>query len=200
MNRCCARVKVFVAVAASAMLMSAMVRPAAADDNNANTVNWKTIVGIVQPGNIVGSFPVAPNPASCPVPPATPVGVGCINGAGQPWTALGGKAKVSLANGNLEFQVTGLVLAGGNSIGTVPATLTTVKGTLICIVGTPTTNVIIDTVFVPLSSTGDAQFSGSVGPIPTSCTSSNIAFLIRISANRWIANGSVRALGEGSGD
>jgi hypothetical protein len=196
MDRSCARVKIFVAVAVSAMLMSA-ARPAAADDNNANTVSWKTIVGIVQPGNIVGSFTTPP---SCPVPPATPVGVGCINGAGPPWTALGGKAKVNLANGNLDFRVTGLVLAGGNSIGTVPATLTTVKGTLICIVGTATTNVIIDTVFVPLSSTGDAQFSGSVGPIPTSCTASNIAFLIRISANRWIANGSVRALGDDSGD
>jgi hypothetical protein len=186
MDRRDALVRVFVAVAGGALLMSAMAGPAAAQ-----SVQWKNIVGIVQPANIVGSFTT---PASCNVPPATPVGVGCINGAGQPWTTLGGQADVNLANGQLDFNVNGLVLAGGNSIGT-PGAVATVKGTLICINTTPATNVIIDTVFVPLSSTGDARFSGSVGPIPTSCTSSNIAFLIRIAADRWIANGSVRFLG-----
>jgi hypothetical protein len=92
----------------------------------------------------------------------------------------------------MEFNVSGLVLAGGNSIGT-PDNITTIQGTLICIVGTTTSNVILSTIPVPLNSTGDAQFSGSLGPIPTTCTSSNVAFLITIPAGRWIANGSVRS-------
>jgi hypothetical protein len=31
-----------------------------------------------------------------------------------------------------------------------------------------------------------------VPPIPTTCTATNVAFLIRIAAGRWIANGAVR--------
>jgi hypothetical protein len=107
------------------------------------------------------------------------------------------QASVNLATGQLQFQVQGLVLAGGNSIGT-PDKITSVVGTLICIVGTTASpsNVVINTVSVPLSSSGDANFSGSVGPIPSTCTPSVVAFLIRTSATgNWIANGSVRTSG-----
>jgi hypothetical protein len=93
--------RVFAAVAGSALLMSAMAGPAAAQ-----SVQWKNIVGIVQPGNIVGSFAT---PATCSTTP--PIDVGCINGAGQPWTTLGGQADVTLASGQLDFHVNGLVLA-----------------------------------------------------------------------------------------
>jgi hypothetical protein len=137
-----ASVRMMMAVAAGALFMSAIAGPASAQN-----VKWQNIVGIVQAGNIVGSFTTPP---SCPVPPATPVGVGCINGGGQPWTTLGGQAKVNLSNSKLEFEVNGLVLAGGNSIGT-PDTITSVQGTLICIVGTATSNVILNTTSVPLS-------------------------------------------------
>jgi hypothetical protein len=51
----------------------------------------------------------------------------------------------------------------------------------------------IDTPLVTLSAQGDAEFEGNVGPIPTTCTPSNTAFLVRIAANRWIANGAVRS-------
>jgi hypothetical protein len=77
------------------------------------------------------------------------------------------------------------VLAGGNTIGSTGG-IPQVKGTLVC------QNVTIDTVLVPLSARGDAEFSGTVAPIPTTCTSSNIVFLVRIEAGRWIANGAVR--------
>jgi len=165
MYRCDALLRLFVAMTASALLMSAIASPA-----TAQTVNWQTIIGIVEPGNKVGN----------------------ITGAGAPWTVLNGHAGVNLSAGNLQFQVHGLVLAGGNDIGTTRA-VTQVKGTLICDAGN--TNVTIDAPLVPLDSQGNANFSGNVGPIPTTCTSSNIAFLIRIPStptNRWIANGSVR--------
>jgi len=161
-DRFSAPVKALVTVTASALLLSAMVSAAAADN-----VRWRTVIGIQQAGNTVGN----------------------ITGGGQPWTTLGGHARVDLAAGRVEFEVQGLVLAGGNAIGT-PATVNQVKGTLICDAGT--TNVTIDTVLVPLSAQGDAEFSGMVGPIPSTCNPSNVAFLIRVAANRWIANGSVR--------
>jgi hypothetical protein len=134
----------------------------------ADSVRWRTIVGIVQAGNMVGN----------------------IQGGGQPWTALGGRARVDLSRSRLDFDVQGLVLAGGNTIGT-PGTINQVMGTLICDAGG--TNVTFDTPAVPLSPQGDADFSGPIAPIVSTCNSSNVAFLIRIPAGRWIANGAVRS-------
>jgi len=76
-------------------------------------VEWRQIVGIIQPGNKVGS------------------GTGQVAGGGQPWTTAGGSADVDLAAGRLQFQVQGFVLAGGNAIGTSD-NVTMVKGTLVC--------------------------------------------------------------------
>ena len=142
--------------------LAAVSASAWADD----VVRWKTVIGIIQAGNVVGN----------------------IGGGGQPWSTTGGEAKVNLRNGRIEFNVRGLVLAGGNAIGT-PDGINQVKGTLICNAGT--TNSTVDTPLVPLSIAGDAQFSGDV-TIPADCSPTNIAFLVRIAANRWIANGSVR--------
>jgi hypothetical protein len=179
-----ASVRIFVAVAASALLMSAIAGPAAAQN-----VKWANIDGIVVPGNQVGT-----HTDNSTTPPTVTCGTDCIPGAGAPWSTLSGQAKVNLVNGQMQFNVKGLVLAGGNSIGT-PGTQTQVKGTLICVLGSAPTspsNIILDTVSVPLSSSGDAQFSGTIGTIPGSCTPSNVAFLIRILAGRWVAYGAVR--------
>jgi hypothetical protein len=170
MDRCCTRKNVFVAVTASALLMSAVASPASAD-----SVRWRTVIGVIQAGNVVGG----------------------ITGGGQPWSTLDGRANVDLSSSRVEFEVRGLVLAGGNSIGT-PGANTQVKGTLVCIVTTP---VVLDTVAVPLNSRGDAEFSGSIAPIPTTCTPSNVAFLIRsVVNNNWFANGAVRTSGRGGND
>ena len=149
-------------VVASALLAFASVSPAAADN-----VRWRTVIGIAQAGNVVGGIP----------------------GGGQPWSTLGGHASVDLSANHVEFEVRGLVLAGGNSIGT-PDGVVQVKGTLLCDPGGAA--LAIDTVLVTLNATGDAEFSGAVPPIPSTCTPTNVAFLIRIAAGRWIANGAVR--------
>jgi hypothetical protein len=132
-----------------------------------DVVRWKTVIGIIQAGNLVGTIP----------------------GGGQPWSTTGGEAKVNLRTGHIEFNVRGLVLAGGASIGT-PDAITQVKGTLVCNATTTA-----DTPLVPLTDTGDAQFSGEV-TIPPDCNTRNIAFLVRIAAGRWIANGAVRQSNE----
>ena len=202
MDRCHALVKVFVAVTASALLISATASPVAAQ-----IVRWRTVTAIVEPGNIVGSFT---NPPSCPIN-----GAGCFNGGGLAWSGGGlppheeqqqlsnnsqgqreareAQVTVNLATGQLQFQVHGLVQAGGNFVGTLPSNFPPVVGTIICIIAPSGPNVIFSTVPVALSSTGDAQFSGFIGAIPTTCTPSNIAFLVRNSVTgNWIANGSVR--------
>src|SRR5262249_12557646 len=143
MDRLSARGKLLAATAGAFLVLS-VASPAKADN-----VRWQTIVGIVQAGNVVGN----------------------ITGGGQPWTTLGGRARVDLSGSRLDFNVQGLVLAGGNTIGT-PGTINQVIGTLIC--GAGVTNATFDTPPVPLSPQGDADFSGPIGPIASTCNSSNV--------------------------
>jgi hypothetical protein len=143
-------------------------------------VEWKQIIGIIQAGNIVGS------------------GAGKVTGGGQPWSTIRGTADVDLESGELQFRVQGLVLAGGNAIGT-PDNVTQVKGTLVCdTTGSATgDSTLVDTELVPLSAQGDARFNGNVAPLPDACVSSpNIAFLIRTAGGAWLANGAVRVVGQ----
>lgn len=143
----------------------------------AQTVRWKQIIGIIEGGNLVGS------------------GTGQVTGAPGPWSASEGFARVNLGNGNIFFLVRGLVLAGGNSIGTT-GPVTSVKGTLVCDTdGSATGNsVLVDTDTVPLSPQGNARFRGSVGTLPDECVGEpDIAFLVRVPGfEAWIANGAVR--------
>ena len=163
-NRCGARAGICLAAMTGALVVSAIASPAAAD-----SVRWRTIIGIAQAANVVGN----------------------IGGGGQPWATLGGRAKVDLAKSRVDFEVEGLVLAGGNTIGT-PAAVNQVMGTIVCDAGLAGQQV-RDTPPVTLSPQGDAEFSGATTvPIPTTCNPSNVVFLVRIPAGRWIANGSVR--------
>jgi hypothetical protein len=140
-----------------------------------NEVEWRQIVGIVAPGNIVG------------------VGTGKATGGGLPWHTSGGHAEVNLTNGNIRFDVDGLVLAAGNFIGT-PDGVTSVKGTLVCdATGVSGNSTLVDTPLVTLSAQGNASFRGSLGVLPAACTSQpNIAFLIRTGGGAWLASGMVR--------
>jgi hypothetical protein len=150
----------------------------AACADNANTARWQTVAGIFQAGQLVGS------------------GSGLVTGGGQPWLTTGGHAVVDLRNGHVNFDVRGLVLAGGNSIGT-PDGITSVEGTLVCDTNGSANggnSVLVDTPPVDLDASGDAQFNGElVGPVPAVCaTEPDIAFLVRIvPAGRWIAFGAV---------
>lgn len=151
----------------------------------AQTLSWKQIVGIIPANNVVGS------------------GTGAVAGGFLPWTTTEGAARVDLRSGKIEFVVRGLVFAGGNTVGT-PAPVTAVNGTLVCDAdgsASPDKNsVLVQTPSVPLTSTGDAFFSGKIGSIPSVCqTEKDVAFLIRVTAfgssttsqGPWIANGAV---------
>ncbi len=165
MRRLVPRILVLPTLAFAALTASA---PSLADTDN--TARWATIIGIVQANNVVG----------------------VVQGGGQPWSTLGGNVTVDLAHGRIDFDVRGLVFAGGNAIGT-PGPITHVKGTLVCDVdGSGGAAALVDTPLVTLDDEGNARFHGSVGALPAPCTSEpDIAFLIRIPAGRWIANGAV---------
>ena len=146
---------------------------AIADDPH---VRWDEIVGLIQPANVVGS------------------GTGQVAGGAQPWSTSRGAAVVDLTSGRIHFRVEGLVLAGGNGVGT-RAAITEVKGTLVCDTDGSASggnSVLVDTPLVALSAQGDAEFDGSVGALPGACYEPDIAFLVRIGAGRWIGNGAVR--------
>jgi hypothetical protein len=175
---------------ALSLVLAATAALAAASAEADDVVRWRTVIGLVQPENAVGS------------------GTGQALGGVQPWSTLGGRAKLDLQSGKLEFEVRGLVRAGGNGIGIPeivsipPAPLTQVIGTLVCDTDGSAgggNSVLVDTDPVPLSATGDAKFSGTV-QLPTACVAeSDIAILIRtpIVESRWIANGSVRSRSAG---
>lgn len=148
-----------------------------AKTTEAQTVGWQDIIGIIQAGNLVGS------------------GTGQVQGGGQPWSTRGGEARVNLGNGNLHFVVHGLVFAGGNNIGTRGGNAQ-VRGTLVCDTNGSAgggNSTLVDTPLVDFSPQGDARFTGNVGPLPAACLiEPDIAFLIRLPAGAWIANGAVR--------
>ncbi len=158
----------------------------------AQTISWKKIVGIIPVNNVVGS------------------GTGAVTGGFLPWTTIEGAARVDLRDGRIEFVVRGLVFAGGGpgiTIGTA-GPVTAVNGTLVCDADGSAgsgNSVLVQTSSVPLTSAGDAFFSGKVGTIPSVCqTEPDIAFLVRVTAfggnttasGPWIANGTVLLRGD----
>lgn len=162
-------------------------------DNNQSLVTWTEIRGeIMAPGvdNPVGVVTTQQGDQTVIVNPGISAGT-------TPWTTTSGRAVVDLQTGAAAFQVRGLVLNGGNRTGT-PGPVDQVEGTLICSPGA-LNEAIVTFPPVPLSSTGDAQFSGNIGTVPAPCD--NPLFLVRIgpdlpAANeRWLATGAVRVFG-----
>jgi hypothetical protein len=148
----------------------------AAHADNGDTLHWQSVIGVLQPNNVVGS------------------GSGAVTAGGSPWSTLSGHANVDLARGEVQFEVQGLALAGGNSIGT-PGPVAQVKGTLVCDTdgsASSGNSVLVDTELVNLDDQGNARFAGNVGVLPAACMNEpDIAFLIRVGAGRWIANGTI---------
>jgi hypothetical protein len=165
--------KIVTTSAVGALLLVAIASPSQADDSG--LVRWKKIIGIEQALNVVGN------------PPNT------ITGGGQPWSTLDGSAVVNLSDGSVDFEVRGLVLAGGNSIGT-PDGVTNVVGTLLCGLMAGETTTVIDTNAVPLSAQGNAEFFGTFNSSTAACSATDVAFFIRNASGTfpWIGNGAVR--------
>ena len=159
-------------VAGLALTAAAVGRNASADSSD--VLRWTSVIGIAAPNNVVGT------------------GAGAVAGGPTPWSTLDGHATVDLSKNKITFDVRGLVLAGGNSIGT-PGAVAQVKGTLVCDTdGSAGDTALIDTPLVDLSEQGEAQFNGRVGAFPAVCsTEPDVAFLVRVGAGKWIASATV---------
>lgn len=166
------RKSLFVSLFAVGAALAGQSVSAQADDD---VIRWQSINGIIQANSVVGT------------------GTGAVTGAPGPWSTRGGHVKVDLTNGKVSFDVEGLVLASGNSIGTRGA-VAQVMGTLVCDTdGSASANnsVLKDTPPVSLDEQGAAHFSGTLA-LPVVCaTEPDIAFLVRTTGGRWLANGTV---------
>jgi hypothetical protein len=107
-----------------------------------------------------------------------------VNPAGQIWVIAKFNATVS-ADGHIQADGRGLLLAGGNSVGT-RATVTTVKATLICETVAPFT--LRDSGLVALEVDGDFRVDDQLSPWPPDDCSSPV-LLIRAAAGQWFAAG-----------
>src|SRR6266436_8923599 len=124
----------------------------------ANIVRWNQIEGVITALNV--DNPVGNN----------------IHSGTFAWSAGSGQARVNLSTGHTSFQVEGLVINCTAFSGT-PGPVTAVTGTLVCDAGTAGETP-FDTPSVPLDAQGDANFTGQLQSIPTTC--GNPIFLIRI--------------------
>jgi hypothetical protein len=150
-------------------LFATVTLVAQSSSSGSNVVFWKAINGVI-------TAPAVSNP------------VGGIASGSSPWTTTGGFAFVDLTSGAVTFNVEGLVINGGNASGT-PGPVTNVVGALVCN-PTASTPTVLETTSVTLSAQGNAQFSGTLASVPSSCT--NPVFLIRVPGGPWIATGAVR--------
>lgn len=154
-----------------------------AQESSDSVFKWSQLVGVITAPGINNAV------------------AGISSGAG-PWSVHDGHARVDLENGQVNFEVRGLVLNGSNSSGT-PGTISTVTGTVVCNAGT-SDQVIRDTAEVKLTQQGDAHFRGAVYGIPARCA--NPLFLVRIgpsfpvagAVGKWLATGAVRTSGDGN--
>jgi hypothetical protein len=105
-----------------------------------------------------------------------------VNPPGQLWTIAALKADID-SDGRIKARGRGLLLAGGNTIGTNANQ--SVKATLICGVATP---VLSDTATVALDPSGDFRIDDVLTPTPASSCESPV-LLIRNGGGAWFAAG-----------
>ena len=175
-------------VSALAMLLLCGGHLLAAGHDNDSVVSWRNIAGVITAPNV-------DNPVAVVTDSRQNV-VSQIHSGTLPWVARTGAARVNLTTGEVEFNVKGLVLIGGNASGTA-GPINQVIGTLVCNPGSADINqpqAILDTPPVALSAVGNANFYGELtDPVPPQCDSP--LFLIRIGpafgafAGRWLATG-----------
>jgi hypothetical protein len=168
-------------VALLALAVVALVAlPVMADDT---LVSFKGGIGVHPVSNVAGD-PVIINGVTT-FPNVTRNVVRNVNPAGQLWVIADLRAEVKV-DGSITVDGRGLLLAGGNTIGTNANAR--VIATLICEAATPFTERSTNPAGVPLEPNGDFRIDDILSPIPTGCASP--VLLIRNAANLgWFAAG-----------
>jgi hypothetical protein len=162
-----------IGIPATLLVLGALSVPAGAEPHG-HKLSWSRIVGIAEPGSIVGRRASAED---------CNVGVDCVEGTPAPWSAAGGHAEVDLDRGRVAFSVRGLVVASDPSFANLGTTtvVTMVKGTLVCNDTEPGVPDLVDTDALSLDARGNADFHGQVD-LPASCKAepNDVVFLIRV--------------------
>lgn len=106
-----------------------------------------------------------------------------VNPGGLPWTIAGLRADVDV-DGRIEVRGRGLLLAGGNGVGTTGNQR--VFATLICEAAAPFVERSTSST-VPLAPNGDFLIDDTLSPVPDECPSP--VLLIRNAGGAWFAAG-----------
>jgi len=134
-----------VALGAIALLLAAQATAVTADPNK--VLQWKTMIGV--PAGLTGAQSNAP--------------LRGLNGGGIPWMLNSGRGQVQ-ANGHVEVEVEGLVLAAGANAGTNP--LNAFKVLVSCVNANGTFSNVLSTDSFP-ATTGAATAGGGDSEIET---------------------------------
>jgi hypothetical protein len=147
--------------------------PVSAKDKD-TLVGFKGGIGVIPVSNVSG-----PQNANGSFPDVTRNVVLGVNPGGQPWVISKLEAKIK-TNGDLKVDGKGLLLAGGNNIGTNANQ--SVRARLFC------GRVAHDSNLVPLQANGDFRIDDVLLPLPPNpCT--NPVLLIISSGGSWFAAG-----------
>jgi len=168
------------AAIAAALSLAALTHalPAAADDDGAS-LKFRGGIGV---------DPVSSGQGTAAT--ATVVNRNIVRGVqppGQLWVISDLKAEIDLNSGSVRVDGRGLLLAGGNTIGTNANQ--SVRATLICDLPVGTTNPpLFDSGLVPLEADGDFRIDDTLSPRPPAVCASPV-LLIRNPAGAWFAAG-----------
>jgi len=156
-----------------------LVGSALADDERDTLVRFKGGIGVIPVSSGVGTATTA-----------TTVNrniVRTIQPPGQLWTIRDLDTKIK-KNGDIKVEGKGLVLAGGNGIGSPPANPTRVFATLICEAAAPFIEHSTTVAGVLLAPNGDFKIDDVLVPMPDGCASP--VLLIRTAGSgNWFAAG-----------
>jgi hypothetical protein len=192
-DQCRALVRVFVAVAAGALFMSAIAGPAAADgkgnQNGKPVLTFNGGIGVIPLVSVTGC------PTTC-VPNLNVVRG--VTPGGTPWAIEQFNAQV-FANGSIKVSGQGLVLAGGANPGQAPTPALSVLANLICqtAAGSPGPppipptyqSSLTSTAGVTLSPYGDFQINDNLSPTPPVPCVSPVLLIQSTPTNHWFAIG-----------
>jgi len=198
-NQCCALVRIFVAVAAGALLMSAIAGPAVAQ-RNSSKLKFSGGIGVIPVSNVTGcptsKPPTVPPPCvtSTATTPPVEVVLNYVRGqppAGQIWVLNQLDATVN-ADGSINVSGN-IVLGGGNTIGGAPAAA--LFATLSCSSTSPfgLSSTPIPGTLPTLSPNGDFQINAMLSPTPALASCTQPLLLIQSQMNmHWFAVGLVK--------